>query len=64
MSYSIFSLKTIGAVKLEIYSKFYKNNYGNYNFMADSQCDRYIFYMNRSIQFCVISGEALSVKAD
>ena len=25
----------IGAVTLEIYSTFYHNNYGNYNFLAD-----------------------------
>ena len=36
-------LLTIGAVVLEIYSTFYHNNYGNYNVIADSQCDRYIF---------------------
>ena len=57
-------LKTIGAVTLEIYSRFYHNNYGNYNFIADTQCDRYIFYVNESIQICMISGETLPVKAD
>ena len=53
-----------GAVTLEIYSTFYHNNYGNYNFIAESQCDRYIFYVNESIHFCMISGETLPVKAD
>ena len=54
----------IGAVTLEIYSTFYHNNYGNYNFLADWQCDHYVFYINGSIQFCMISGQTLSVKAD
>ena len=35
---------------MEIYSTFYHNNYGNYNFIADAQYDRYIFYVNESIQ--------------
>ena len=59
-----FFLRTIGAVTLEIYSTFHHNNYGNYNFIADTQCDRYIFYVNESIQICMISGETLPFKAD
>ena len=51
-------------VTLEIYSIFYHNNYGNCNFIADAQCDRHIFYVNESIQICMISGETLPVKAD
>ena len=50
-----------GAVTLEIYSTFYQNNYGNYNFIADII---HIFFKNGSIQFCMISGETLPVKAD
>ena len=38
-----------GAVTLEIFSTFYHNNYGNYNFIADTHCDRYIFYVNESM---------------
>ena len=55
---------TYAAITLEIYSTFYHNNYGNYNFIADSQCDRYIFYVNESIQFYLNSGETLPAKAD
>ena len=55
---------TFGAVTLEIYSTFYHNNYGNYNFIADTQCDRYDFYVNESIQICMISGETFPVKAN
>ena len=50
-----------GAVTLEIYSTFYRNNYGNYNSIADTQCDHYIFYVNESVQICMISGETLLV---
>ena len=57
-------IKSIGAVTLEIYSIFYHNNHGNYNFIADTQCDRYDFYVNESIQICMISGETFPVKAD
>ena len=57
-------IKAYVAVTLKIYSTFYHNNYGNYNFVADSQRDRYIFYVNESVHFCMISGEALPVKAD
>ena len=46
---------TYGAVTLGIYSTFYHNNYGNYNFIADSLCDHYIFYVNESLQFFVWS---------
>ena len=53
-----------GVVTLEIYSTFYPNNYDNYDFTADLQCDRYIFYVNESIRFCMISGETLPVKVD
>ena len=53
-----------GVVILEIYSTFYHNNSGNYNLITNIQCDRYIFYVNESIQFCFISGETLPVKAD
>ena len=53
-----------GAVKWEIYNTFYQNNYGNYNFKANSQCNCYIFYVNESIQFCMISGGTLPFKAD
>ena len=49
---------------MEIYSTFYHNNYGNHSFIADTQCDCYIFYVNESIQICMISGETLLVKAD
>ena len=49
---------------MEIYSKFYHNNYGNYNFTADTQRYRYIFYVCECIQICMISGETLLVKAD
>ena len=52
-----------GAVTLEIYSTFYHNNCGNCNFIAESQCDRYIFYVNESIHFCMISGETLPLNA-
>ena len=48
---------------MEIYSTFDHNNNGNYNFIADTQCGRYIFYVNESIQIWVISGETLPVKA-
>ena len=41
--------KIIGAIILEIYSTFYHNNYGIYNFRADTQCDWYIFHTNESI---------------
>ena len=51
-----------GAVTLEIYSTFYQNNYGNYNFIADIIF--FFFFKNGSIQFCMISGETLPVKAD
>ena len=47
---------------MEIYSTFYHNNYGNDNLIADSQHKRYIFYVNESIQFCIISGETFAVK--
>ena len=47
---------------MKIYSTFYHNNYGNDNLIADSQHNRYIFYANESIQFCIISGETLAVK--
>ena len=50
-----------GAVTLEIYSTLYHNNYGNYNFITDS---RYIFYVNESFQFYLISVETVPVKAD
>ena len=53
-----------GVITLEIYSTFYHNNHGNYNFKANTQCDRCIFYVNQSIQICIISGETLPVKAD
>ena len=53
-----------GGVTLEIYSTFYHNNYGNYNFIADTQCDPYIFHVNESLQICMISGETLPVKTD
>ena len=59
MPYKIYN----GAVILEIYSTFYQNNYGNYNFMADTQCDHYIFYVNEPIQMCMISGEIPPAKA-
>ena len=49
---------------MEIYSTFYHNNYGKCSFIADTQCDRYIFYVNESIQICMISWETLPVKAD
>ena len=55
---------TFGVVTLEIYGTFYHNNYGNYDFITDSQCDCYIFYVNESIQFCMISGETLPFKTD
>ena len=59
-----YSFQNNGAVTLEIYSSFYHSDYGNYNFIADSQCDSYIFYANEYIQFCMISWETLPVKAD
>ena len=37
---------------------------GNYNFIADTQRDRYIFYVNESIQICMMSGESFPVKVD
>ena len=62
--FHMFTQSINGAITLEIYSTFYHNNYGNYIFIADTQCDRYIFYVNESIQICMISGETLPVKAD
>ena len=55
---------TFGVVILEIFGTFCHNNYDNYDFIADSQCDCYIFYVNESIQFCMISGETLPFKTD
>ena len=54
--------KIIGAITLEINSTFYHNNYGIYNFIADTQCDWYIFHTNESIQLCLISRETHPVK--
>ena len=62
--FHIFTQWTNGAVTLEIYSTFYHNSCGNYNFIADTQCDRCVFYVNESIQICLILGETLLVKAD
>ena len=60
MPYKIYN----GVVTLEIYSTFYYNNYGNYNFIADTQCDHYIFYVKEPIQICMISRETPPAKAD
>ena len=51
-------------VTLEIDSTFYRNDYGNCNFIGDSQPDRYIVHVNESIQFCIICGKTLHIKAD
>ena len=56
--------KITGAITLEIYSTFYQNNYGIYNFIADTQCDHYIFHTNESIQFCLILRETHPAKVD
>ena len=42
----------------------YHSNYGNYNFIAGTRCDRCVFYVNESIQICMISEETLPIKAD
>ena len=43
-----------------------ENNGNKYlTLIATNECyDRYIFYVNESIQTCTISGETLPVKAD
>ena len=51
-----------GAVTSENYSTFYHNNYGNYNFIADSQCDRYIFYVMNLFNFVWSQGKSFPLK--
>ena len=63
----MFLVLFVGAVTLEVYNTFHHNNYGNYIFKADSQCERYILYVKNTailIQFCMISGETIPFKAD
>ena len=63
----MFLVLFVGAVTLEVYNTFHHDNYGNYIFKADSQCDRYILYVKNTaifIQFYMISGETIPFNAD